>query len=69
MKVSKMNVPARHDLLRSIGEGLTRMAHSSDTDDETLEVLLDSLVDALDELDQDDYLGTEGWKYTFGIED
>jgi hypothetical protein len=31
--------------------------------------LLQILVDKMDELDLEDYFGTEGWKHFFGVED
>lgn len=31
--------------------------------------LLQKIVDQLDELDQEDFFGTEGWKHFFGVED
>lgn len=31
--------------------------------------LLRSLIETLDELDDEDYFGTEGWRYRFGLED
>lgn len=31
--------------------------------------LLQKIVDKLEELDEEDFFGTEGWKHTFGIED
>lgn len=31
--------------------------------------LFQKLVDKLDDLDEEDYFGTEGWKHFFGIED
>ena len=31
--------------------------------------LLQKIMDQLDELDEDDYFGTEGWKHRFGVED
>lgn len=31
--------------------------------------LLQRIVDKLDELDEDDFFGTEGWEHTFGIQD
>jgi hypothetical protein len=31
--------------------------------------LLTLIVDKLDDLDGEDYFGTEGWKHQFGIED
>lgn len=31
--------------------------------------MLSQIVDKLDELDEDDYFGTEGWRHFFGIED
>lgn len=35
-------------------------------DQEDLEVVLQKFVDSLDELDQDDFFGTQGWKYLTG---
>ena len=37
--------------------------------DEAVRDELIHLRDKLDELDQDDYFGTQGWKYQFGMED
>ena len=31
--------------------------------------MLQKIVDKLDELDCEDYFGTEGWKHSFGLED
>ena len=31
--------------------------------------LLKQIIEHLDELDGDDYFGTEGWRHSFGIED
>jgi hypothetical protein len=31
--------------------------------------MLQTIVDKLDELDGEDYFGTEGWKHFFGLED
>jgi hypothetical protein len=31
--------------------------------------MLQMIVDKLDELDGEDYFGTEGWKHFFGLED
>ena len=31
--------------------------------------LLSKLIDRLDELDEDDFFGTEGWQKYFGLED
>jgi len=31
--------------------------------------LLEKIVNHLDELDLEDYFGTEGWKHEFGLED
>jgi hypothetical protein len=31
--------------------------------------VLKMLIEKLDELDEDDYFGTEGWKYYLGFED
>ena len=36
---------------------------------QTLINMLNFLVDKLDELDQDGFCGTEGWKHYFGLND
>lgn len=35
-------------------------------DNERFEVVLQKIVDVLDELDQEDFFGTEGWKHLTG---
>ena len=37
--------------------------------DSAVRELLQKIVDKLDELDGEDYFGTEGWKHFFDIED
>lgn len=37
--------------------------------DEAVREELIDIRNKLDELDQDDYFGTQGWKYHFGMED
>lgn len=37
--------------------------------EEAVRELLQQIVDRLDELDNDDFFGTEGWKHFFGVED
>ena len=32
-------------------------------------VLLKKIIDKLDELDEEDYFGSEGWQHYFGMED
>lgn len=31
--------------------------------------ILKQIIAKLDDLDQEDYFGTEGWRHTFGLED
>lgn len=31
--------------------------------------MLQLIIDKLDELDEEDFFGTEGWKHFFGLED
>ena len=37
--------------------------------DSAVRELLEKIMNKLDELDEDDFFGTEGWKHTFEIED
>ena len=37
--------------------------------DKAVREMLQKIVDKLDELDCEDYFGTEGWKHSFGLED
>jgi hypothetical protein len=37
--------------------------------DKAAKELLKEIIDQLDELDCDDFFGTEGWRHMFGLED
>jgi hypothetical protein len=41
----------------------------SDLTDKQIRDILEDLVDKLDQLDADDFFGTEGWKHLLGYED
>jgi hypothetical protein len=41
----------------------------SDLTDKQIRDILEDLVDKLDQLDGDDYFGTEGWRHLLGYED
>lgn len=36
--------------------------------DEAVREILESLIEQMDELDQDDFFGSEGWEHYFGFE-
>lgn len=40
-----------------------------DLTEEQTRNMLSQIVDKLDELDEEDHFGTEGWRHFFGIED
>jgi len=40
-----------------------------DMKDEAVRNLLEKIIDKLDELDEEDFFGTEGWEHFFGLED
>lgn len=64
MNINHLNDNGVHSLLAAITVGL--LTHD---DPETKRHLLDVIVNELDELDNDDAFGTEGWKHAFGVED
>jgi hypothetical protein len=37
--------------------------------EEQAKELLQTIIDKLDELNEDDFFGTEGWEHMFGLED
>lgn len=46
---------------------LEALAADQDLDMDTKRYLLESLVSTMDELDEDDTFGTEGWRHTYGF--
>lgn len=59
INITKLTEEAQREFLQVILENLTK---------EDVEFLLESLVDALNVLDDDDGFGSEGWEHRFGIE-
>lgn len=65
-----LHIPEQH--LFKINWETHAVADLSLSKNEKYEAVRDELIhirDKLDELDQDDYFGTQGWKYQFGMED
>ena len=62
MKVSKMTDEAMDGTMEVIAEEFGKLP----TDDRR--EILTRFVDILDDLDDDDFFGTEGWKHAFGLE-
>lgn len=44
------------------------MINVDDMNNPAVRKILKQIIEKLDELDCDDYFGTEGWKHMFGIE-
>ena len=64
--ITKLTEEAQREFLQVILENLTK--EEPDLLKEDVEFLLDTLVDALNTLSEDDGFGTEGWEHRFGIE-
>lgn len=64
--ITKLTEEAQREFLQVILENLTR--EEPDLLKEDVEFLLETIVDALNVMDDDDGFGTEGWRHRFGIE-
>lgn len=62
MNINKLNDSAVKELAQKIAERIVKM----ETDD--LRTLLTDFCACMDNLDEDDFFGTEGWKHFFGVE-
>lgn len=69
MNISNLKIGAQKDLLETILKKLSDDLKDEEIPDYALESLLQTLVDQLDVLDEEDSFGTEGWKHNFGVED
>lgn len=63
---SKLKSQAQREMLEDIAIGITEFAKNRD--DQCVELLLCEIDMLFNNLDQDDFFGTEGWKHNFGIE-
>ena len=52
--------------LKDITVGLTTFSENADKD--SLLLLVQTIAEALDDLDQDDFFGTEGWVHAFNMD-
>lgn len=55
---------AQADLLAEIFKGLTKYAEIN-----SMSYVLEILIEALDNADDEDGFGTEGWRHSFGLDD
>jgi hypothetical protein len=64
VNVEDLTTKAQNRLFKTIFSGLTQHFEHNPA---SLPIILEDLVEMLDELDNDDFLGTEGWKHNFGV--
>ena len=60
MKIRHLTTDAQRELF----EGIVWLVNSLEPED--FQRVLQTFTDALDDLDQDDFFGTEGWKHLIG---
>lgn len=69
MNVQKLKLETQAAMLQGICSTISKLDDSYFESEDVVSHLLQSLVDALDYTETDDYWGTEGWKVFFGYED
>lgn len=67
MKIGKLSIQARREILKKVANYLKTASEDQDPDEVglTLEVLVEYF---LDPLSAEDYFGTEGWENFFGVD-
>ena len=65
MNVGKMSNAGAVTTINEIADGLKEFVKANP---DNAKALLEVIAPALDDLDEDDFFGTEGWLHTFGIE-
>ena len=65
MNVSKLSNAAAITTINEIAEGFKSFVKNNP---ESANTLLEAIAPILDEMDGDDFFGTEGWLHAFGIE-
>lgn len=65
INITKLTEEALVELLQNILENIAKEEPNLEKED--VEFILDSLINALDTLSEDDGLGTEGWEHYFNI--
>lgn len=66
MNIDKMSEEGAVRSIEEICEGLKACARNNG---ECAKYLLANLVEVLDDLNGDDFFGTEGWQHAFGMEE
>lgn len=67
--VSQLKPSAQKQLLIQILDGLARFVENDNLHEELSETFLETLVESMDEADEDDAFGTEGWRHSILGED
>jgi len=66
-KINKLTLEAQKELLDKIIQGIKD--HDARYDDNSVAAILTNMIMWLDEYDEDDYFGTEGWRHSILGED